>query len=223
MSARFFPVASGFDLAPRHVFQGLLFDQELALWRDDQGRVNAWENRCPHRGVRLTIGHNLGGVLKCQYHGWRYASGSGTGVTVPAHPGAPIPAAICAKVFPALEVDGIVFAALEEAPPPVLPQLPAGARIVLRPRPVASAPAAVAERLAGFRFGDFAGRTFAQRPTTVETLDPFTIRATADVTILFLLQPRGAGTMIHGILVGAPAAARGAVDDLLSDLLEGRR
>ena len=45
------------------------------MWRADDGTVNAWENRCPHRGVRLSVGTNLGDRLKCRYHGWTYASG----------------------------------------------------------------------------------------------------------------------------------------------------
>jgi phenylpropionate dioxygenase-like ring-hydroxylating dioxygenase large terminal subunit len=32
------------------------------------------ENRCLHRGVRLSIGVNDGRELTCQYHGWRYSS-----------------------------------------------------------------------------------------------------------------------------------------------------
>ena len=44
------------DLVPRHVYQGELHGRELAVWRADDGFVNVWENRCLHRGVRLTIG-----------------------------------------------------------------------------------------------------------------------------------------------------------------------
>ena len=51
------PVAGSFDVAPRHVFHGQLLGQELAVWRVDDGYVNVWLNRCPHRGVRLSVGH----------------------------------------------------------------------------------------------------------------------------------------------------------------------
>ena len=68
------PVASSSDLVPRHVYQGELHGRELAVWRADDGFVNVWENRCLHRGVRLSIGINDGRELKCQYHGWRYAN-----------------------------------------------------------------------------------------------------------------------------------------------------
>ncbi|HDS0942401.1 TPA: Rieske 2Fe-2S domain-containing protein, partial [Pseudomonas putida] len=48
------------DLPKRHVFHATLMGQEMAVWRDDNGAVNVWENRCPHRGLRLTLGANTG-------------------------------------------------------------------------------------------------------------------------------------------------------------------
>lgn len=72
--ATWYPVASSDDLPFRHVYHGQLLGQELAIWRADDGNVNVWENRCLHRGVRLSIGINDGAELKCQYHGWRYAN-----------------------------------------------------------------------------------------------------------------------------------------------------
>ena len=60
-------IASSEDLPFRHVYQTRLLGQELAVWRDDAGEVNVWENRCPHRGVRLSLGVNVGDQLKCQY------------------------------------------------------------------------------------------------------------------------------------------------------------
>ena len=81
-----YPVASSSDLPFRHVFHGQLLGRELAIWRADDGNVNVWENRCLHRGVRLSIGINEGAELKCQYHGWRYANRSAGCTYIPAHP-----------------------------------------------------------------------------------------------------------------------------------------
>ena len=74
LSAHWHPIASSEDLPFRHVFHGQLLGRELAVWRADDGNVNVWENRCLHRGVRLSIGINEGAELRCQYHGWRYAN-----------------------------------------------------------------------------------------------------------------------------------------------------
>ncbi|MCE0905543.1 MULTISPECIES: Rieske 2Fe-2S domain-containing protein [Pseudomonas putida group] len=107
-------IASSEDLPFRHVYQTRLLGQELAVWRDDAGEVNVWENRCPHRGVRLSLGVNVGDQLKCQYHGWKYESGSGQCSFVPAHPGAK-PSTACVRTFQCTEVDGVVFARLVAA------------------------------------------------------------------------------------------------------------
>ncbi|MEZ5825400.1 MAG: Rieske 2Fe-2S domain-containing protein [Geminicoccaceae bacterium] len=107
------PVASADDLAFRHVFQGRLWGQELACWRADDGSVNVWENRCLHRGVRLTIGSNLGHELLCQYHGWRYANRSGGCTYIPAHPADAPARTVCARIYPSLERHGLIWVALE--------------------------------------------------------------------------------------------------------------
>ncbi len=72
-----YPIASSNDLPLRHVYHAQLLGHEYALWRADDGHVNLWENRCLHRGVRLSIGINDGRELKCQYHGWRYSNRTG--------------------------------------------------------------------------------------------------------------------------------------------------
>ena len=110
-----FPVASSADLAPRHVFHTSLDGQELALWRDDAGLANVWENRCPHRGVRLSMGANLGTELRCQYHGWRFSSGSGHCESIPAHPGFTPSQGLSVKTYPCVERYGLVWTSLDDA------------------------------------------------------------------------------------------------------------
>ena len=43
--------------------------QHIAVWRDTDGTVHATEDRCPHRGARLSLGWNLGDRVACWYHG----------------------------------------------------------------------------------------------------------------------------------------------------------
>lgn len=133
---RWYPVASQADVVSRHVYQTELQGQELALWRDDNGVVNAWENRCPHRGMRFSMGVNMGNELRCQYHGWSYESGSGACTFVPAHRTATNPTSACAHTFAVKESDGIVWASLgtPEGEPPSYRELK-GKRIPLRSLP----------------------------------------------------------------------------------------
>lgn len=51
-----------------------LWNQPIVLYRDDSGTVNALEDRCPHRQVKLSHGHVVGNLLECIYHGWQFRS-----------------------------------------------------------------------------------------------------------------------------------------------------
>lgn len=136
-----YPIASSDDLPFRHVYAGQLLGRELAVWRADDGNVNVWENRCLHRGVRLSIGINEGGELKCQYHGWRYANRSAGCTYIPAHPADAPARRIQNRAYPVREAYGLIWSAAndEQAFRPF-----AGAEgpdwFPLRPMPVNAAP-----------------------------------------------------------------------------------
>ena len=51
-----------------------LWNQAIALYRDDSGTVHALEDRCPHRQVKLSHGRVIGDRLECAYHGWQFNS-----------------------------------------------------------------------------------------------------------------------------------------------------
>ncbi len=55
---------------------------DLALWKGNTW--NAFEDRCAHRGARLSQGRVRGNRLICPYHGWEY-SDDGSVALVPAH------------------------------------------------------------------------------------------------------------------------------------------
>ncbi len=97
-----------------------LLDRPLVLWRDASDTVQAWADRCPHRGAALSLGCVRDGQLECPYHGWRFAAG-GQVVLVPALPDFSPPASHHATVFDCLERFGMVWVRLagagEQAPP----------------------------------------------------------------------------------------------------------
>ena len=107
--SQWFPVASISDLPFRHVFQAQLLGREYAVWRADDGYVNIWENRCLHRGVRLSIGINEGSELKCQYHGWRYANRTAGCTYIPAHPADAPSRTICNNTYQSQEKYGMIW------------------------------------------------------------------------------------------------------------------
>jgi ferredoxin-NADP reductase/nitrite reductase/ring-hydroxylating ferredoxin subunit len=141
------PIAASEDLPLRHTYQGKLLGRELAVWRADDGYVNVWEDHCLHRGVRLSIGLNDGSELKCQYHGWRYASRSAGCTYIPAHPADAPARTICCTTLPVAERYGLVWSG--EEPPAGGPELEGVDDDVLALRAVVvHAPKAlVAERL----------------------------------------------------------------------------
>jgi nitrite reductase/ring-hydroxylating ferredoxin subunit len=225
---RWFPVARSEEVISRHVVQTQLLGQEIAVWRDDAGCVNAWENRCPHRGVRLSIGFNTGSELRCQYHGWRYATGSGQCTFIPAHPTQKPSSAIRTNVYGSIEQYGFVWVHLGPQPQaPALPTLPTPATLqatTLRSIFVEAPASAVAEALLrGYRFS--ADPTdppcsIGEGPMSDASMvahDEFILTATADsngknAAVTFLLQPMTESqTMIHGIAhaMGPAVDARG--------------
>lgn len=97
------------DVVRSHIAFVVASGIEFALWRGDDSTINAWENRCPHRGVRLTIGSIRGNELVCRYHGWRFATGSGACTHIPAHPAQTPPRAADASTYAATERYGLVW------------------------------------------------------------------------------------------------------------------
>jgi len=162
---RWFPIASSTDLVLRHVFHGQLLGREFAVWRADDGNVNVWENRCLHRGVRLSIGINDGAELQCQYHGWRYANRTAGCTYIPAHPADAPAQTICNQTYPAVERYGMVWSA--ESPSGDLPNVDAldGSECVaLRPIPVNAAAQLTEEHLNSYNAGELPQPVFFVQP-----------------------------------------------------------
>jgi nitrite reductase/ring-hydroxylating ferredoxin subunit len=190
----------------RHVGQAQLLGREIALWRSDAGAVNAWENRCPHRGVRLSIGHNMGNELRCQYHGWRFAAGSGQCTHIPAHPTQKPAGGIRVGVYAVVERYHLVWVNLDAQVGAAVPTpLPTAAesqqdttlRSIFVNAPVEVVSGALLE---GYRVD-------AATTAPVAAVDAYTLTAAGALAagnapaITFLLQPvSDQQTVIHGLL-----------------------
>jgi nitrite reductase/ring-hydroxylating ferredoxin subunit len=96
-----------------------LFGKEIVIWRDANGVAHAWEDRCPHRGMRLSFGFVRGDRIACLYHGWQYDA-AGQCRYIPAHPDLKVPETICVSTYPCCERVGMVWVYSElgiETPP----------------------------------------------------------------------------------------------------------
>jgi phenylpropionate dioxygenase-like ring-hydroxylating dioxygenase large terminal subunit len=121
MTAAWTPVALSRDLPCLGVMPVSVDGMDVALWRSAAGRLAAWSDRCPHRGMRLSHGFVRGEALSCIYHGWSYGS-AGNCLRIPAHPDLVPPEAIRVPVFHAVETGGVVWVAprAPDAPPPTV-------------------------------------------------------------------------------------------------------
>ncbi|WP_321814014.1 MULTISPECIES: Rieske 2Fe-2S domain-containing protein [unclassified Paraburkholderia] len=186
----------------------------LVVWRADDGRVNVWEDRCPHRGVRLSLGHHRGDTLQCQYHGWQFASGEGACRMVPAHPQASAPP-IRVSTWPAIERHGFVWTCrTAHGETPALPEIDsfegvtANAFAPLRSTTIDADRASVQCALLAYVLpnadaAECAAFEGACETLTVESLDG------AAASAIFVLQPVQSGkTRVHGIVPGDFDAAQ---------------
>jgi nitrite reductase/ring-hydroxylating ferredoxin subunit len=126
-STHWHPVAPSHALGPGdRLVATRVLGVDLVLWRSATGTVQAWHDRCPHRGVRLSLGRVLGGRLSCAYHGWEFAPDSGRCMAIPALADlARVPGRVQARPYPAVETRQMVWVRLQTAPATALPDAPA--------------------------------------------------------------------------------------------------
>jgi nitrite reductase/ring-hydroxylating ferredoxin subunit len=116
-------IALSRDVPPENTRAVRVEDREIVVWRGADGEAQIWEDRCPHRGMRLSFGFVRGTVLNCLYHGCRYgASASCAGI--PAHPDLTVPPTIKANAFPVRERGGMIWTSFDgdAGEPPAMPE-----------------------------------------------------------------------------------------------------
>jgi vanillate O-demethylase monooxygenase subunit len=98
---------AGFSSEVEHDLIGRwLLDTPVLLYRTEDGRAVAIENRCPHRAAPLSLGCLKGDNVQCGYHGFTFAP-DGACVDAPSM-GGPLPAANI-RAFPVIEQTPFVW------------------------------------------------------------------------------------------------------------------
>ncbi len=97
---------------------------DLVLWRHG-ATIAAFDDRCPHRGARLSLGRVVGDSLQCAYHGWCFG-GDGACRRIPALPGFAPAAGHGASAWQVAAAHGLLWVARDpELPhPPSLGDVP---------------------------------------------------------------------------------------------------
>lgn len=106
---------------------------DLVLWPSGDGSIAAFDDRCPHRGAKLSLGRVVEGQLQCAYHGWCFDREAACR-RIPALPGFVPPAGHAAKAWQVAQAHGLVWVAREpsEPAPPSFDGVPAR-RVVCGP------------------------------------------------------------------------------------------
>jgi phenylpropionate dioxygenase-like ring-hydroxylating dioxygenase large terminal subunit len=108
-------VALSGDLRPGAPLPLRIAGERVVLFRDPAGTAAALIDRCPHRGVALSLGRVAGGEIECPFHGWRF-DGTGRNCGVPWNPDAKLET-LSAIALPVREIAGLVWLHTGFAPP----------------------------------------------------------------------------------------------------------
>ena len=113
------PVALSMSIEPGTSAGAVVEGVEVVVWRDVSGKAHVWEDRCPHRGMRMSFGFVRGDHIACLYHGWQYDT-AGQCRHIPAHPDLEVPETIKVPTYKATEHFGVIWATSGEGSmPPV--------------------------------------------------------------------------------------------------------
>ena len=104
------PVALARDVSAADITPARVMGVDLVIWRSGDG-VHVWEDRCAHRGVKLSLGKRCGNRLVCAYHGWEYEP-DGVCVRYPAHEHQQPSPRARAAVFHSKERYGLIWVCL---------------------------------------------------------------------------------------------------------------
>lgn len=122
-----YPVRWSSEIGEKPVAVKLCGDR-IALVRD-AGSVYALHDRCPHRGVPLSLGDKqFLGTLSCPYHGWTFDLPTGRlAAVITDGPQSPICGKVAVRTYPVAERLGMVWVYIprdNEPAPPIDAQLP---------------------------------------------------------------------------------------------------
>jgi len=103
-----------------------IHDLGLVLFRGAEGVPVALFDRCPHRGVALSLGRVQDGMIACAYHGWRYRADGACSHIPSLAAGREIAQGIAVRPFPCIESQGNIWVWTGDDPPEGDPPMVAG-------------------------------------------------------------------------------------------------
>ncbi len=98
--------AWGHELIDARLLARTLLGKPVVLYEGDGGRVVALDNRCAHRGAKLSNGRVEGDCVRCMYHGLKFNE-TGKCVQIPGQDD--IPGKMAVRSYPVVERDHLVW------------------------------------------------------------------------------------------------------------------
>lgn len=123
-----YPAVIASKVKAKKPFSVMICGEKIVLLRDG-GKVYGLNDRCPHRGVPLSLGRaEFPGMLTCRYHGWTYNLKDGQlAAALTDGPNSPIcgKANVRVKTYPVEERAGIIWVFVgDQAAPPIEEDIP---------------------------------------------------------------------------------------------------
>ena len=105
-----YPLAIAAELKRKKRQVVTILGKDLVLFYE-QGAFHALLDKCPHRGVPLSMGRvEFAGHISCIFHGWTFDMKSGELVAALTDgPSSPVTRKACVRSFPTVERAGLVF------------------------------------------------------------------------------------------------------------------
>lgn len=97
------------ELKKNHPLKIKRFNEQLSLWRDEKNEVCCIADKCCHRGVSLSCGRVIRGMLECPFHGFLYDK-SGRVTLIPANgKHATVPETMKVQSYRTFEAYGLIW------------------------------------------------------------------------------------------------------------------
>ena len=123
-----YPVMWSNQLKPGDATQVQVCGERIAFVRDaTDGKVRGLHDRCPHRGVPLSLGiQEFPGTQSCPYHGWTFGLDDGQlKAVITDGPDSPICGKVAVRTYPCAERLGMVWVFVgDKEPHPIDEQIP---------------------------------------------------------------------------------------------------
>ena len=98
--------AWSYELIDGKLLARTICDQPIVFYKSETGKVVALEDRCCHRGAKLSKGRREGECLRCMYHGLKFDA-DGMCIQIPGQD--TIPPKLGVRSFPVLERDQLIW------------------------------------------------------------------------------------------------------------------